>query len=98
MRVYCPHCDWQDISDFVYGGDACARLMPRPDDHTPWLEHVYRRENPRGEHEELWFHEQGCAQWFEVRRDTRNHRILAVRVCATGAAWRPVGINSGAMA
>ena len=30
-----------------------------------------------GPHDELWLHSAGCRQWFEVRRDTRTHEILA---------------------
>ncbi len=87
MRIPCPHCGWRDAADFVYGGDAAARLIPRAGDDEPWLQQLYLRRNPCGEHEELWFHEQGCGRWLLARRDTRSHRLLAVRA-ADAAGWQ----------
>ena len=44
-----------------------------------WFAYVYLRDNPRGPHRELWFHEFGCEQWIEVARDTLTHEIAATR-------------------
>jgi sarcosine oxidase subunit delta len=65
-------------AEFTYGGDA---TLTRPALDAPldaWAHFVYRRDNPAGPHDELWFHSAGCRQWFRVRRDTRTHEILAV--------------------
>ena len=45
-----------------------------------WYDAVYLRNNPRGPHEELWQHVQGCRAWVVVTRDTLTHAISAVRL------------------
>jgi sarcosine oxidase subunit delta len=36
---------------------------------------MHERENPAGNHRELWWHGQGCRAWIVVTRDVRTHRI-----------------------
>ena len=77
MLIRCPQCGERPFSEFVYGGDAAVE---RPADpaaaaHAQWLTYVYLRQNPRGPHRELWFHEFGCEEWLEVVRDTLTHEI-----------------------
>ena len=45
-----------------------------------WYEAVYLRSNPRGMHEELWQHTQGCRAWIVVHRDTLTHEIIETRL------------------
>jgi len=35
------------------------------------------RDNPRGEHSELWQHSFGCRRWITVSRNTYTHDIKA---------------------
>lgn len=82
MRIECPFCGERDVSEFTYLGDAlCPRPAPDAEDATArFIEAVYLRENPAGAHTELWQHAFGCGSWLKVRRDTRTHEILAVRL------------------
>jgi len=87
MRIPCPYCGERDVSEFAYLGDA-GYVRPDPDSADAprrYFEAVYLRDNPAGPHEELWFHSQGCRQWLQVRRDTRTHEILGVRVAGPTA-------------
>ncbi|MCK1496708.1 sarcosine oxidase subunit delta [Bradyrhizobium sp. 188] len=76
MRIPCPHCGERDVQEFTYLGDAAPR---RPDGlaatETAMFEYVYVRDNPRGLHEELWYHGAGCHAWLVVRRHTFTHVI-----------------------
>ncbi|TBU97882.1 sarcosine oxidase subunit delta [Stutzerimonas kirkiae] len=77
LNIPCPWCGPRAQTEYHYGGEA-GRV--RPADDAPlqdWVEHVYLRDNPCGEHLELWQHQAGCGQWLQLRRDTRSHRILA---------------------
>jgi heterotetrameric sarcosine oxidase delta subunit len=79
MRSPCPHCGTRDIQEFTYLGDAGPR---RPDGLAPseaaMFDYVYLRDNPRGLHEELWYHGAGCHAWLVVRRHTLTHTIESV--------------------
>ena len=80
LIIKCPHCGPRDHTEFSYGGDATVK---RPADGTSvetWYDAVYLRDNPRGPHEELWQHVQGCRAWVVVTRDTLTHAISAVRL------------------
>ena len=84
MRIACPFCGERDVSEFSYLGDAAAA---RPDPtgaeaDRRFFAAVYLRDNPAGPHDELWYHGFGCRSWLRVRRDTRNHEILAVSYAA----------------
>jgi methylglutamate dehydrogenase subunit B len=81
MRIPCPFCGERDSSEFTYLGEAKERPDPaQPEAPARFLEYVYLRSDPAGPHEELWYHEQGCRWWLCVRRNTRTHEILAVRL------------------
>ena len=43
-------------------------------------DYQYLRDNPAGEHRELWFHEQGDRSWLVVTRDTLTHAIVRVEL------------------
>jgi methylglutamate dehydrogenase subunit B len=77
LLIPCPWCGARAQSEFSYGGDATLE-RPAPDAPVDaWTAFVYRRDNPAGPHDELWFHGAGCRQWFRVRRDTRTHGVIA---------------------
>ena len=82
MRIECPFCGERDLSEFTYLG--AAREAPAGAAATQLAESqfaaVYLRSNPAGAHRELWRHGYGCGSWLEVTRDTRTHRISAVRL------------------
>ncbi|MGP9789343.1 sarcosine oxidase subunit delta [Roseinatronobacter sp. NSM] len=72
-----------DAQEFTYLGDA--RLIDRPDGMTDGAEdafydYAYLRDNPAGQHRELWFHEAGDRSWLVVTRDTLTHEILSVEL------------------
>ena len=77
--IECPWCGKRDISEFSYGGDATVTRPTDPDQVSDeaWHDYIYIRPNPKGLHEELWLHANGCRTWFKVLRDTRTHKILA---------------------
>ena len=72
----------RDAQEFVYLGDA--NLMNRPDGMTAGIEvfhdYLYNRDNPAGEHRELWYHEQGDRSWLVVTRNTVTHEITKVEL------------------
>ena len=84
MIIHHPILGPRDAQEFVYLGDA--NLIDRPDGMTAGVEafhdYLYNRTNPAGEHQELWYHEQGCAQWLAVTRNTVTHEISAVELVA----------------
>ncbi|MFD0985485.1 sarcosine oxidase subunit delta [Methyloligella solikamskensis] len=73
----------RDSAEFVYLGDAC--LIERPDweaenAQDAFHDYLYLRDNPAGEHRELWFHEQGDRSWLVVTRNTLTHEITKVEL------------------
>jgi methylglutamate dehydrogenase subunit B len=81
MIINHPLLGPRDASEFVYKGDAS--LINRPDwqaDNAAGLFHdyLYLRDNPAGEHQELWYHEQGDRSWLVVTRNTLTHDITNV--------------------
>jgi len=81
MIINHPLLGPRDAAEFVYLGDAA--LIDRPDWQAPdagaqFYEYQYVRDNPAGEHRELWFHEQGDRSWLVVTRDTLSHAITKV--------------------
>ena len=87
MRILCPHCGLRDVREFTYLGDA---TVERPDPNganalANFVSYVYLRDNPAGEHRELWYHGAGCQTWLSVTRNTRTHAISDVRSYRAGA-------------
>ena len=73
----------RDASEFVYLGDAALMNRPDPtadDAAQQFYEYLYLRDNPPGEHRELWFHEQGDRSWLVVTRNTLTHEITKVEL------------------
>ena len=73
----------RDAAEFVYRGDAS--LIERPDGLAEGADEafhdwLYLRDNPAGEHRELWYHEGGDRSWLVVTRDTLTHEISKVEL------------------
>jgi sarcosine oxidase subunit delta len=72
----------RDSAEFVYLGDAT--LLDRPDPETAsaqaWHDYAYLRDNPAGDHRELWFHEGGDRSMLIVTRNTITHEITLVEM------------------
>lgn len=83
MIINHPLLGPRDAAEFVYLGDAS--LIERPDWQDPkaaelYCDYAYLRDNPAGEHRELWYHENGDRSWLVVTRDTSTHEILKVEL------------------
>lgn len=82
MIIHHPILGPRDSQEFVYLGDAS--LMNRPDGLAAGVEafhdYLYLRDNPAGEHRELWYHEQGDRSWLVVTRNTVTHDIIRVEL------------------
>ena len=84
----------RDAAEFVYLGDAA--LIDRPDWQAEdaaaqFYEYLYLRDNPAGEHRELWYHEQGDRSWLVVTRNTATHEIVKVELARDVALRRGRG-------
>jgi len=86
MIINHPLLGPRDAAEFIYLGDASMLDLPEMplevDQHAldTWHDYVYLRDNPAGEHRELWFHEQGDRSWLVVTRDTLTHHISKVEL------------------
>lgn len=83
MIINHPLLGPRDSAEFVYLGDAA--LLNRPDWQADdalarFIDYGYLRDNPAGQHRELWFHEQGDRSWLVVTRDTTTHEIVGVEL------------------
>lgn len=79
MRITCPWCGERYLGDFTYQGDA---TVERPDingecSDEEWHAYVYLRDNPKGWHDEIWHHTNGCRKHFKVRRNVITHEIAS---------------------
>ena len=84
----------RDAQEFVYLGDA--GLIDRPDWQQEnavdaFYDYLYLRDNPAGEHRELWYHEQGDRSWLVVTRNTVTHEISKVELARDVARARGRG-------
>ena len=78
LLIPCPWCGPRDETEFVYGEAAVARPAdPASTTDAEWTDYLYFRDNPKGEHKELWFHRSGCHRWFVLERNTITHVIAA---------------------
>ena len=94
MLIEHPLLGPRDASEFTYLGDAS--LIDRPDglaETAPrdFHDYLYLRDNPAGEHRELWFHEQGDRSWLVVTRNTLTHEITKVELARDVATARGRG-------
>lgn len=88
MLIDCPWCGRRPHVEFGYGGDATIRRpsVPEAASDKEWFDHVYLRDNPRGPHQEFWYHTFGCGQWLVVERDTLTHAITTTRLARAADA------------
>ncbi|WP_424988345.1 sarcosine oxidase subunit delta [Microbulbifer sp. S227A] len=71
----------RDMAEFTYLGAASLMDRPSPEDGLHAMhEHVYLRDNPAGEHRELWYHAQGDRSWLVVTRNTLTQEITCVEL------------------
>ena len=79
LLIKCPYCGERAETEFSYGGEAGIKRPLQPDalSDAEWADYLFNRKNPRGMHEELWNHAQGCRRWFKVLRDTVSYKIDA---------------------
>jgi sarcosine oxidase subunit delta len=79
LRIHCPYCGVRDHEEFSYFGDA-SKSYPglEAQNREAWVEAVFMRNNPKGEHHEFWQHTLACRRWLVVRRNTLTHDILEV--------------------
>lgn len=73
----------RDAAEFTYLGDASLIDRPQwdaPDAAEQFHDYVYLRDNPAGEHRELWFHEQGDRSWLVITRNTITHEIINIEL------------------
>ncbi len=83
MIINHPLLGPRDAQEFTYLGDAS--LIERPDQQEEksqeqFHDYLYLRDNPAGEHQELWYHEQGDRSWLVVTRNTLTHEISKVEL------------------
>jgi len=90
MIINHPLLGPRDAAEFVYKGDAS--LIERPDgmeaSNKEMHDYAYLRNNPAGEHQELWYHEQGDRSWLVLTRNTLTHEILKVEMARDVARVR----------
>ena len=77
LLIKCPWCGERAETEFSYGGEASIirPLDPFELSDAEWADYLFMRSNPRGAHEELWNHSQGCRRCFGVARDTVTYKI-----------------------
>ena len=91
MIIHHPLLGPRDFGEFTYLGDAA--LIDRPNWKAEnaaekFYHYLYLRDNPAGEHRELWFHEQGDRSWLVVTRNTLTHEITKVELARDVARSR----------
>jgi methylglutamate dehydrogenase subunit B len=94
MIINHPLLGPRDAQEFTYLGDAS--LIDRPDwqdekVQEKFHDYQYLRDNPAGEHQELWYHEQGDRSWLVVTRNTTTHEISKVELARDVAIARGRG-------
>ncbi|MGB0506521.1 MAG: sarcosine oxidase subunit delta [Pikeienuella sp.] len=91
MIINHPLLGPRDAAEFNVKGDAM--LIDRPDPNADdaaeqFYEYGYLRDNPAGEHRELWYHEQGDRSWLVVTRNTLTHEVIKVEMARDVAIER----------
>lgn len=76
MRISCPHCGERSVEEFTALGPAGLVRPQISDSIEDWIDYVYVRSNPMGDHDELFQHVLGCRRWLRVRRSTLSHQVF----------------------
>jgi len=86
LLITCPNCGERAETEFTYGGEAGIVRPEQPSalSDAEWADYLFMRKNPRGAHNELWNHAQGCRRWFEVERNTVTYDIVTSRALPNG--------------
>ncbi|TAG23203.1 MAG: response regulator [Rhodobacterales bacterium] len=74
-------CIERGAEDYLHRPSASAPL-------AEWDNYLHLRDNPAGVVRDLWYHEQGCAQWLVVTRNTVTHEISGVELVAERTVGR----------
>jgi len=101
MLIPHPLLGLRDAQEFTYLGDASLLDRPDPGAATAaedFHAYAYLRDNPAGQHQELWFHEQGDRSWLVVTRDTTTHEILNAELARDVVLARRAAADKGAVA
>jgi len=96
MLIDHPLLGLRDAAEFIYLGDAS--LLDRPDPSASnaqdsFDEYMHLRSNNAGEHQELWYHEQGDRSWLVVTRNTLTHEISKVELARDVARAKTLKAN-----
>jgi len=83
MLIDHPLLGPRDAAEFTIIGDAA--LIARPDGLADgaldaFHDYLHLRDNPAGEHRELWYHDHGDRSWLVVTRDTLTHAVIKVEL------------------
>ena len=94
MIINHPLLGPRDSAEFTYLGDVS--LLDRPDWQSEsaladFDAYTHLRDNPAGEHQEIWFHAQGDRSWVVVTRNTLTHEISKVELARDVALARRAG-------
>lgn len=81
--ISCPHCGARPREEFTVKGAALPRPAPDAGEEA-WFDHVYLRDNPKGDYREFWHHSGGCRRWLVVHRNTVTHAVHAVSDASAG--------------
>ncbi|MGP7733050.1 sarcosine oxidase subunit delta [Oceanimonas smirnovii] len=76
--IYCPHCgEHREEEEFNYGGEAHIARPADPNalNDKEWAEYLFLRKNPRGLHQEMWYHAAGCRKFFNASRHTVTYEF-----------------------
>jgi sarcosine oxidase subunit delta len=70
----------REEEEFHAQGQAHIARPVDPDNCSDkeWGEFLYYRKNPKGLHEEMWYHSAGCRKFFNVTRNTATYEIKRV--------------------
>ena len=77
LLINCPWCGERAETEFSYGGEAgIARPLDTAAlDDRQWGDYLFMRRNPKGWHQEQWFHAAGCRRWFNAERNTLSYQF-----------------------
>ena len=80
LLIDCPWCGPRSEHEFRCGGESHITRPGPPETvgDAEWADYLFYRANPKGEHLERWLHRFGCGRWFNIARDTVDHRIAAI--------------------